>query len=157
MSPLTLSLPVVPLIDFTLSNGRRFYSSMGNPTGLKGLIHILVGRAWHQHRRAIGSIPVEAPWIFQVSIRDNCFNCPAKCKYHFSLLSLPPPPPSHVKYKLTFISSHKPENISDGSDSSEMKTQQAVEYFHWIAKSSLWHHHNYHLRNSRCINPFAPN
>ena len=26
------------LIDFTLSNARRFYSSMGNPSGLKGLI-----------------------------------------------------------------------------------------------------------------------
>ena len=25
------------LIDFTLSNARRFYSSMGNPLGLKGL------------------------------------------------------------------------------------------------------------------------
>ena len=25
------------LIDFTLSNARRFYSSMGNPTGVKGL------------------------------------------------------------------------------------------------------------------------
>ena len=37
MSPLTLSLPIVPLIDFTLSNARRFYLSMGNPTGLKGL------------------------------------------------------------------------------------------------------------------------
>ena len=35
---LTLSLPRVPLIDFTLSNTRRFYSSMGNPTGLKGLM-----------------------------------------------------------------------------------------------------------------------
>ena len=27
----------VPLTDFTLSNARRFYSSMGNPTGVKGL------------------------------------------------------------------------------------------------------------------------
>ena len=34
---LTLSLPRVTLIDFTLSNARRFYSSMGNPTGVKGL------------------------------------------------------------------------------------------------------------------------
>ena len=34
---LTLSLPRVILIDFTLSNARRFYSSMGNPTGVKGL------------------------------------------------------------------------------------------------------------------------
>ena len=34
---LTLSLPRMPLIDFTLSNARRFYLSMGNPTGVKGL------------------------------------------------------------------------------------------------------------------------
>ena len=27
------------LIDFTLSNARRFYSSMGNPLGLKGLMN----------------------------------------------------------------------------------------------------------------------
>ena len=37
MKGLTLSLPRVPAIDFTLSNARRFYSSMGNPTGVKGL------------------------------------------------------------------------------------------------------------------------
>ena len=36
---LTLSLPCqLALIDFTLSNARRFYSSMGNPLGVKGLI-----------------------------------------------------------------------------------------------------------------------
>ena len=29
------------LIDFTLSNARRFYSSMGNPSGLKGLNYCL--------------------------------------------------------------------------------------------------------------------
>ena len=29
------------LIDFTLSNARRFYSSMGNPLGVKGLTIIL--------------------------------------------------------------------------------------------------------------------
>ena len=37
---LTLSSPWVPIgtyIDFTLSNARRFYSSMGNPLGRKGL------------------------------------------------------------------------------------------------------------------------
>ena len=28
------------LVDFILSNARRFYSSMGNPLGLKGLIII---------------------------------------------------------------------------------------------------------------------
>ena len=37
---LTLSLLRVQLIDFTLSNARQFYSSMGNPTGVKGLIII---------------------------------------------------------------------------------------------------------------------
>ena len=36
-SSLTFSLPRLPLKDFTLSNARRFYSSMGNPTGVKGL------------------------------------------------------------------------------------------------------------------------
>ena len=30
------------LIDFTLSNARRFYSSMGNPSGLKGLNHAYI-------------------------------------------------------------------------------------------------------------------
>ena len=33
---LTLSLLQVPLIDFTLSNATRFYSSIGNPLGVKG-------------------------------------------------------------------------------------------------------------------------
>ena len=42
MSSLTLSLPRVPLIDFTLSNARRFYSSMGNPTGVTGLSKLRV-------------------------------------------------------------------------------------------------------------------
>ena len=40
---LTLSLPWVPigpLINFTLSNARRFYSSMGNPLGVKGLLFV---------------------------------------------------------------------------------------------------------------------
>ena len=37
---LTLSLPRVTLIDFTLSNARRFYSSMMNPTGVKGLSYL---------------------------------------------------------------------------------------------------------------------
>ena len=37
---LTLSLPQVPLIAFTLSNARWFYSSMGKPSGMKGLIKI---------------------------------------------------------------------------------------------------------------------
>ena len=42
MPNLTLSPLLVPNgtnIDFTLSNARRFYSSMGNPLGWKGLIH----------------------------------------------------------------------------------------------------------------------
>ena len=35
------------LIDFTLSNARRFYSSMGNPSGLKGLSFNLGKNAMH--------------------------------------------------------------------------------------------------------------
>ena len=30
-------MPIGTYIDFTLSNARRFYSSMGNPLGRKGL------------------------------------------------------------------------------------------------------------------------
>jgi len=38
MSPfLTLSCPTSTFVDFTLSNARQFYSSMGNPLGRKGL------------------------------------------------------------------------------------------------------------------------
>ena len=29
-----------PVVDFTLSNARRFYSSMGDPLGSKGLINL---------------------------------------------------------------------------------------------------------------------
>ena len=35
------------LIDFTLSNARRFYSSMGNPFGLKGLKQISFSSEQH--------------------------------------------------------------------------------------------------------------
>ena len=37
---LRLSLPLVPLkpTDFTLSNVRRYYSSMGKPLGVKGYL-----------------------------------------------------------------------------------------------------------------------
>ena len=55
------------LIDFTRSNARRFYSSMGNPLGWKGLKstffpHILAGgngavvRALAFHQYGAGSI-----------------------------------------------------------------------------------------------------
>ena len=37
MLPLTLFTPKSGLIDFTLSNARRFYSSKGDPLGVKGL------------------------------------------------------------------------------------------------------------------------
>ena len=37
LSPsLTLSCPIGTFMDFTLSNARRFYSSVGNPLGRKG-------------------------------------------------------------------------------------------------------------------------
>ena len=37
IATLTLSCPTNTFVDFTLSNARRFYSSMGNPLGRKGL------------------------------------------------------------------------------------------------------------------------
>ena len=43
------------LIDFTLSNARRFYSSMGNPSGLKGLKPTMESNKilhWIQQQRA---------------------------------------------------------------------------------------------------------
>ena len=39
MSPLTLSLLRVTLIDFTLSNARQFYSSMGASSGMNVLFN----------------------------------------------------------------------------------------------------------------------
>ena len=35
--PLTLSCPTSTFVDFTLSDARRFHSSMGNPSGREGL------------------------------------------------------------------------------------------------------------------------
>ena len=37
LNPLTAEWALRALIDFTLSNARRFYSSMGNPLAEKGL------------------------------------------------------------------------------------------------------------------------
>ena len=37
-SPLTAVGALMTLIDFTLSYTRRFYSSMGNPLAVKGLV-----------------------------------------------------------------------------------------------------------------------
>ena len=38
LNALTAVGALMTLIDFTLSNARRFYSSMGNPLAVKGLI-----------------------------------------------------------------------------------------------------------------------
>ena len=38
LSPVNPFTPKSALIDFTLSNARRFYSSKGNPLGVKGLL-----------------------------------------------------------------------------------------------------------------------
>ena len=38
------------LIDFTLSNARRFYSSMGNLLGLKGLMILMSKKSRILHR-----------------------------------------------------------------------------------------------------------
>ena len=37
LNPLVSVSAVMTLIDFTLSNARRFYSSMGNPSDTEGL------------------------------------------------------------------------------------------------------------------------
>ena len=37
LNPLRSVGALITLIDFTLSNARRFYSSMGNPSDMKGL------------------------------------------------------------------------------------------------------------------------
>ena len=42
IDPLTAEWALRALIDFTLSNVRRFYSSMGNPLAGKGLKHLIV-------------------------------------------------------------------------------------------------------------------
>ena len=39
----------------------------------------------YEATQLIGRIPVETIWIFQMSIRDNCFNCPGKCEENFSI------------------------------------------------------------------------
>ena len=46
INPLTAEWVLRALIDFTLSNARRFYSSMGNPLDGKGLIK---GILYDQH------------------------------------------------------------------------------------------------------------
>ena len=38
--------PKSDLIDFTLSNARQFYSSKGDPLGVKGLKHKAVDHPW---------------------------------------------------------------------------------------------------------------
>ena len=41
-NPLTAERALRALIDFTLSNARRFYSSMGNPLDGKGLKELII-------------------------------------------------------------------------------------------------------------------
>jgi len=45
VNPLTAELALRALIDFTLSNARRFYSSRGNPLAGKGLRPDVIARA----------------------------------------------------------------------------------------------------------------
>ena len=52
------------LIDFTLSNARRFYSSMGNPLGVKGLTTL----------KAKNHVPINRPgvvWCFPDNIKPS--------------------------------------------------------------------------------------
>ena len=75
---LTLSLPRVTLIDFTLSNARRFHSSMGNPTGVKGLTHPhLKFRPLNQLVKLAGirvksvSLTFRSEWVNESNLRDK--------------------------------------------------------------------------------------
>ena len=63
--PLTAERAFRALIDFTLSNARRFYSSMGNPLAGKGLMansHLLSVPS--SDRKFIGSTPARSSCLF---------------------------------------------------------------------------------------------
>jgi len=62
---LTLSRPRVPVgtyIDFTLSNARGFYSSMGNPLGREGLRE----KKQQQNFTTAWLIPIELVWVLDM-------------------------------------------------------------------------------------------
>ena len=46
VNPLTVEGALRALLDFTLSNARRFYLSMGNPLDGKGLTGIEITHDW---------------------------------------------------------------------------------------------------------------
>ena len=59
---------------------------------------------WTSIAEVMGSNPVRATWIFQVSTKSgNCLNYPAKCEEHFSVVYNP-----HFKHTfILFINFHK--------------------------------------------------
>ena len=59
----------MPLIDFTLSNARRFYTSMGNPTGLKGLNALIARRETIDF--TLGGGPFGSQWAKLTHKEDN--------------------------------------------------------------------------------------
>ena len=88
-------LPLQPLISFnrlychtTCTSIRVRSREHTNPTQIYLLptewLHSSVGRALQQHCR----IPLESSEFFQVSIIDNCLNCPNKCEDYSSFSSI---------------------------------------------------------------------
>ena len=55
INALTAVGALMTLIDFTLSNARRFYSSMGNPSEVKGLIPVLALTLTNRNISTIGA------------------------------------------------------------------------------------------------------
>ena len=69
-NPLTAEWALRALIDFTLSNARRFYSSMGNPLDGKGLSNVL----WWRGPTQLNKVQLDFYWVLdqhQLANRSN--------------------------------------------------------------------------------------
>ena len=114
------------LVDFTLSNARRFYSSMGNPLGLKGLNLIQNFVILYFNLRSqlvIGMVPSVGK--FECKTRQNeglpaqgkgpmfpskislCSHLPRVFVPCFDNLCLPPPPPKKNNKQLVVLAFFK--------------------------------------------------
>ena len=80
---LTLSCPTSTFVDFTLSIARRFYSSMGNPLGRKGLISNISSHGTSPN------IPLgcEDASIFQLNLPWCVTESVCPCCFYFSFSS----------------------------------------------------------------------
>ena len=74
---LTLSCLIGTFVDFTLSNARRFYSSMGNPLGRKGLTTTLsknVPIFKSNHKELSAELKVVSKPVWWLPTDCYCFN-----------------------------------------------------------------------------------